>query len=282
MTQTHENSTFHSVAPGLGMGHPPTPAWRAIDQYPLLIFVGVTGVGKSTTLDALEAHLAFRLLPNRRTLTDDLIISYLQQRDGQPVQPVTDRTQRFALTRRYRELHPGGMGHALSQLRIDADSGADGWYVFDGLRGVNEVSAACAALPRARFVLLDAPDAVRVQRLLGRGDRFDQVALDADPSLPAGAVHCFADIDLPDADALFAPDEREHLLALCTPPVGRGTVPVDELRAKLKIVVEERRNYDPTATRVALQTEAPERALVVDTTQVSATAAAAQIAAWLQ
>lgn len=274
-------STFHQIAPGIASGPPPTPTWQPIGQCPLVIFVGVTGVGKSTTLDELAKQISFQLLPNRRVLTDDLIIGYLQQSAGQPIEVVTDRAERFALTRRFRQEFPGGMGHALGQLIVDELPAGQRWYVFDGLRGVNEIEAAAATLPSAKFVVLDAPDVVRVQRLLGRGDAFDQVSLDGFNPTGASTVRCFADLGLPEADALFSAEEVSHLLALATPPVGQGTIPVEELLAKLKIVVEERSSYDPSATRAALERMAPSHTLVIDTTQVSAKAAAHQIATWL-
>ena len=82
----------------------------------LLILVGLTGTGKTTAVNALRGQgCRFLLLPNRRDLTDRLIIAHLQQRDGVPVAPVPDRTQRFAYTRRYRELYPGGMAYAVGE-----------------------------------------------------------------------------------------------------------------------------------------------------------------------
>lgn len=279
MTQPNHSPQFHQVAPHLGTGQPPSTQWQPVSHFPLIIFVGVTGVGKSTTLDALAERLSFHILPNRRKLTDDLIIGQLQQRDGLPVQPVTDRAERFALTRRYRELYPGGMGYALSQLWIEPQPGESALYIFDGLRGVNEVTAACTTLPAARFVVLDAPDVVRVQRLLGRSDSFDQVAVSVSPV--AKSAQRLADIGLPAGDELFSEDEIDRLLSLCAPPVGSGTVPIDELQARLKIVLEEKRNYDPSAALAALRTQAPERTLVIDTTLVSASQAADRIAAWL-
>ncbi len=47
--------------------------------------------------------------------------------------------------------------------------------IFDGLRGKNEVTHAVELLPQARFLFLHAPDEVRVNRLLSRGDVFDRV-----------------------------------------------------------------------------------------------------------
>jgi hypothetical protein len=283
---TGERLNFSELAPSVGTGAAPTPQWRTIAQAPLVILVGVTGVGKSTTLTALRTHgLVYQLLPDRRDLTDRLIITFLQKQAGRPVQPVTDRTERFALTRQYRTQFPGGMAHAVSQLLIqdavaaDAPT-ADSWWIFDGLRGANEVQAAVQLLPHARFVVLDAPDAVRVKRLLGRGDQFDQVALDAAAPTTA-APQTFAAIGVPEAVDLFTAAEQSALLALCAPPVGHGDVPVDELRKRLVIVSEERRNYDPGAAVAVLQAQAPARTLVIDTTAVDPVGAALQIINWL-
>jgi hypothetical protein len=57
---------------------------------------------------------------------------------------------------------------------------------------------------------------------------------------------------------------------------------VEELRAKLQIVVEERRNYDPQAAIAYLKTHAPDRTLLIDTTQVAADVAAQQVVEWLR
>jgi len=220
-----------------------------IGRQPLLVLVGVTGVGKSTTLAALaDQGVQFTLLPDRRSLTDDLIIAAMQELDGQPRSPVTDRRQRFAYTRRFRELNAGGMADALALLSV-ATTGPGTIFVFDGLRGENEVVAACRTLPTARFVMLDAPDAVRVVRLLGRSDPFDQIAA-SEP----GATHADAPDEAlleaaglagEDGQKIFRTQERQTLIKL----VQEGSVTVADLRAKVDIVLEERRNYDPTATR---------------------------------
>ncbi|MCB0183744.1 MAG: AAA family ATPase, partial [Caldilineaceae bacterium] len=279
---------FTELAADVGYGDAPATAWRPITEVPLVILVGVTGVGKSTTLQALrEQALAFRLLPDRRDLTDRLIIAFLQRQDGTPPHLVADRAERFRLTRRYREQFPGGMSHALSRLLVQRnDEEAQAvqpalWWFFDGLRGANEVEAAATLLPYARFVVLDAPDAVRVERLLGRADRFDHIALQAHTPATVVVEHTFATIGVPEADGLFNAEERIWLLSLCEAPVGSGTITVDDLRSRLKIVAEERRNYDPTAAMSRLQQHASERTLVIDTTQVAAEQAAWQIIQWL-
>lgn len=252
--------TFILLQPDVGYGAAPSAAWQPIAARALLVLVGVTGVGKSTTLAALQrAGLAYHSLPDRRELTDRLIIPTMLAVSGAPLGPVTDRTQRFALTRAYREHHPGGMGAALSSLLVDVTQ-TPGLLLFDGLRGENEVTHAARLLPRARFVVLDAPDVVRVIRLMDRQDPFDVIAARAG----AHAVHelqRFVALGVEGAEALFTPQEQ-HILADL---VSTGEATADDLRKALTIVVEERRNYDPATTRAALAATAPARTLVVDT-----------------
>ncbi len=274
-------TTFRTIAPGLGWGpHPPT-GWQPLQGQPLLCFVGLTGVGKTTTLDLLAglleaAGLAFTRLPDRRHLTDQLIIAHLQRRDGEPVRPVTDRAERFRYTRRYRQAFPGGMAHALSQLWVDPAQ-HPGLLLFDGLRGEQEVSVAARRFPRARFVLLHAPDGVRVQRLLGRQDAFDRIAagvqVAAAPERGA-SVRDLAALAGEEAATLFRPAEAQALLAL----LQDGRVGAEELAAKVRIVLAERANYDPDAARHALERLAPERTLLVDTVQLDPREAAQRIA----
>lgn len=269
---------FELLDPRLGVGSPLPEAWRPLADYPLVILVGVTGVGKSTVLAHLgEIGLDYSLLPDRRVLTDRLIISTIQARDGQPVRPVADRGVRFAYTRRYRELYPGGMAHALSQ--VSASPAITGrLLLFDGLRGANEVQHAAHLMPHARFVMLDAPDAVRVQRLLGRGDAFDTIRVTSVTGGEAAGPETLADLGLPEAADLLSDEEAAELLAW----VRAGLVRADDLRAKLGIVLEERRSYDPAATRSALETAGPRRALILDTVALSASEAAHAIAGWLR
>jgi hypothetical protein len=253
---------FTELAPGVAIGTPPPASWRSMVDLPLAIIVGVTGVGKSTTVGKLaKADLPYTLLPNRRDLTDRLIIATFQALDGAPIRPVTDRKQRFEYTRRYRSRFPGGISHALTQLWIHRAQ-TPGLLIFDGLRGVEEVGHAVEQLPQAHFIVLHAPDVVRVQRLLVRQDAFDRVeATQATPASPG--VANFAALGVPEASAIFAKQEEATLLAL----VGRGEASSDDLRAKLQIVVEERRNYDPQAAITLLQAQAPARSLIIDTTQ---------------
>lgn len=234
--------------------------WIPLSETNCLILVGVTGVGKSTTVDALaQAGLSFSLLPNRRTLTDHFMIRFLQEQAGEPVVPVRDRADRFDYTRRYREQFAGGMGHTIGTLLIDPKEITTDWLIFDGLRGQNEVQHAAKILPNAKFLILEAPDTVRVQRLLGRNDTFDQIS----QSAPGGT-------SLAQFSRLFGDDGVSQLEAL----VNSGQVELDTLMSKIAIVQKERENYDPFMAKMALRHDAPERTICVDTSQLSAEEAA--------
>jgi hypothetical protein len=262
---------FQQITSWLGAGQPIPSAWQPMPEQPLLILVGLTGVGKSTTVEALqEAGLAFALLPNRRTLTDALIIPWVQRERGESLQSITDRGERFSYTRAYRQQHPGGMAHVLSQLAVQPDNLAQPLLLFDGLRGENEVTHAANLLPKATFIVLDAPHFVRIQRLLGRQDQFDQMqAMDA-----AGSSQDLADLGLDQVDDdLLSAAETQQLLAL----LHSGQINRDDLQAKIQIVLAERRNYDPALTLAALQRHAAERTTVVDTTQYTPVEAAQKI-----
>jgi hypothetical protein len=257
-----------ALAPGLSTD---PAAGTPITQLPLLIFVGVTGVGKSTTLSALEESGAgFTLLPDRRTLTDVAIIAPLQIEDGETPHLVRDRARRFDYTRRYRERYAGGMAQALTQLHVDLEQ----WpqpLCFDGLRGADEVQYAAQLLPLARFVVLDAPDLVRVRRLLGRGDAFDRIETSRPHQGPLTTLS-----DLAGIDEVFSVEDQQQLSDLAVQD-GMGR---EELRSKVAIVIAERRNYDPAAAIHELTQRAPERTLIVDTTTHTPTEIAGQIVAF--
>ena len=255
------STEFELLANGLGVGRPPA-GWVAIVDMPVLILVGVTGVGKSTTVDALRTRMGrISLLPNRRKLADLLVIPTVQRWDGDPPTAVTDRRRRFEYTGRYRQRNPGGLAHAFSRLvrqKQAATSTADTLNIFDGLRGADEVTFAAHSLPMARFAVLNAPDVVRVERLVQRQDAFDQVGENSRST--TGGRFCWE--EMAEGRDLFTRVEQDHLSAL----VSRGEVDGAELAAKLAIVVAERRNYDPHAAVEILRTAAPDRTVVVDTT----------------
>ena len=291
------STEFELLADGIGVGRPPA-GWVAIVDKPVLILVGVTGVGKSTAVDALRTRWGeISLLPNRRKIADLLVIPTVQGWDGDPPTVVTDRRRRFDYTGRYRQRHPGGLAHAFSRLvlpRRPAVPGRGAVTIFDGLRGADEVSFAAQSLPLARFAVLNAPDVVRVERLLQRQDAFDQVSENSggQRSVPSGqrpvpsddrpdaTRHCSSASDggfrweeVAEGQDLFKREEQDHLAAL----VSRGEVDGAELAAKIAIVAAERRNYDPHAAVEILRAAALDRTVVVDTTTHSPTEVAAKL-----
>ena len=250
--------------------------WLPLAAQPLLVLVGVTGVGKSTVLAALGG---LKRLPDRREVADAVMIV------PQVHQAVADREQRFALTARYRRTHPGGMAQALGSLHADPQRWSGG-LVFDGLRGQDEVEYAARQFPRWRFLSLHAPDLVRVRRLLGRADAFDVVAQMTRTDVSVQATGVSADalasdllaelMALDGVDEVFGAAELREIAALS----AQGFAPAD-LLAKTRIVLSERRNYDPQAARRVLNALPAWRSLDLDTSLLSAQEVARATAEWL-
>ena len=258
---------FFTLDDTLGYGAPAPAGWQPLTDLPLHILVGMTGVGKTTTLQALgDAGIALRLLPNRRLLTDVLIINPLQHAEGQTRSPVTERGVRFEYTRRYRKEFEGGMAHALARLAVAPSTSAMPLY-FDGLRGVNEVTYAAQAFPTAIFIVLHAPLVLRIERIAGRRDQFDQVA-------PADEIATLAGLLETKSDLLSAA-ERDRLYTGAL----NGTLDGAALHAALQIAQAESQNYAPEQTRQTLRSLCPERVIEIDTENRSPSQAAAQIAA---
>lgn len=243
---------------------PPAPSgWKAIATQPLLIVVGLTGSGKSTTIAVLmERGSNFTLLPNRRVLTDELIIPTMAKVNGGEAN-TTCRIERLKYTRQYRQQFPGGMAHILAQLQVKETGSL---LIFDGLRGENEVRYAAKALPNAKFIVLEASEKGRLLRLLTRNDSFDKIA-DSEPDMNQGEedtkLCSFASLGIPEASEIFTLAEERQLFALAR----KGMFSCEDLQSKLKIVVSERYNYDPVATRSALLALARDRTFVFDTTK---------------
>ena len=258
---------FRQLTPNLGVGTPP-PGWITLVDRRLVVIVGLTGVGKTTTLAGLNAKATPHVeLPNRRWLTDEIMIPEAAGELGVAL-PVTDRSERFKMTAHYRDSHPGGMAELLASLTVPVNE--VGRFVFDGIRGANEAEFASTHLPHARFCALVAPDAVRLRRLLTRADPFDG-ASDGGGFARADAAAVLQKTNIiPKAD-------RPALLDWLT----ENRIGLSDLENRLKTVAEERRNYDPDATVAALQAGAPDRLTVIDTTRRSAAEATAKLAALL-
>ncbi len=253
------------------------PPLRPLSGLPLVILVGLTGVGKSTVLEQLhQSGLAFTLLPNRREITDEIIITTLQQEAGLQPHLVVDRVERFEYTARYRARFPGGMAHALGHIFVRPDRLDSPRLIFDGLRGLEEVQHAAVYLPQARFIVLDAPDMVRLNRLVNRDDSFDTTAVQvslAQHNLIAALLA------VPDIQTVFDQDQLSEIAQYAR----LADISMDTIVEKVSIIVEERRNYDSAAARAYLaSTLPPERLFVIDTSLHPAPAVAEQVARWLE
>lgn len=247
---------------------------KSLAELAIVILVGLAGVGKTTTLELLaKSGVNFTLLPNRRKITDEIIITAMQQAAGETVQPVTDRLTRFEYTARYRAKYAGGMAHALSQLAVDP-SQLTFPVIFDGLRGLDEVRQATRYFPHCRFIGLDAPDTVRLSRLLHRGDIFDTTA-----GLPAARNDLLATLlNVPHISTVF---NQEQLVQI-TRSAHQSQLLPEEIIQKTSIIVKERHNYDSTAAWTFLADKLPaERVLLLDTHTHPPAAVAEQIAEWL-
>ncbi|MEH2047565.1 AAA family ATPase [Nostoc sp.] len=261
---TRQNLFFEHLSPSVGVGFPVPKDWLPITSFPLLIIVGMTGVGKSTITKALvEEGLDFTLLPNRRILTERVIIAPMLKMQEKLVQSHC-RIKRLTYTRLYREYFPGGMGHILASLHINPQE-VNSMLVFDSLRGENEVCYAAKALKNAKFVMLTAPNTMRLERLLKRHDSFDWIAsqeLDDNRQTIPEALTNFASLGVPEASVYFTPKEEQEILEL----VGKQVVTDVELRDKLKIFVEESQNYDSVPTKQILEAmDTSDRSLIIDT-----------------
>jgi len=214
------------------------------------------GTGKTTAVKKMQSNGSVQVLPDRRWLTEQLIVAPMQREDScQEVQSLS-RTQRIPYIRRYKEHFPAGMAHAIAQLYLDpAEYGH--FILFDGLRGKKEVEYALDALPKAEFIFFDATELIRVQRLLDRSDPYDQVSKKKRPS---GSIS-LSGIDVSELTEIFSMEDAQTLLGF----VSRKKINPDELRNILKLILLERSLYDKEATKLALTSLAPERTLVIDT-----------------
>lgn len=231
-------------------GEPSPPEAKPLVEVPLLVLVGLTGVGKSSLLEAL----AYPSLPDRREVVDRYVLPLF----GHQPSDKLDRSERFALTRRFREEHKGGVAEALTKAKT-----LPTWpLLFDGLRGEDEPRYALEHLPNTHFVVLEARDLTRLSRLLQRGDSFDRVKLDSSD------LNALREL----AKGVLAEEELEQALSWGTS--------LEDLSAKLKIVAEERKNYDPAGAKRVLQGSA--RALFLDTETLSVEQEAAKIGMFVE
>jgi len=261
----YESTGFEYIQPYLGTGPATPPGWKEITSFPLIIIVGVTGTGKTTfTNNLAESGYDFELLPDRRELTDQLIIAPLQREDHQEVRTLP-RMQRVPYIRLYQQRHPAGLAYAISQLYVDP-AVCSKFLIFNGLRGESEVQYAVDALPEAQFIVLDASNIVRAKRLLKRKDSYDRTPKyeHKNLSMLEKAVS-FDALGVPEAVQIFSLDEELSLLEMAR----NGSVTITELRDILQLLCVERSLYNKDETIATLLSLAPERTLVIDTTTLN-------------
>ena len=255
---------FELLEPNLGRGERIPHGWQSIINFPLLIFVGGMGAGKSTTLDLLlEGEylegLGFRpfRLPDRRELTERLIIADMQREMGEPIRKLK-RLERVSYIIRYKKEQPAGVAFSISRLALNVQEMQNPgtlFVVFDGLRGEDEVKFTLSKLPMARLVMFHTPDIVRLERLIERNDAYDKVDGDviSDKQSLVKELKQFEFLTF---------DEINYLLEI----VKSGKIIVEELFRKLKLLEVEYSMYDVHNTRQILQDLGGERVLEVDTT----------------
>ena len=159
----------------------PETGFTPLADVPVLMVVGLTGTGKSTTLaQVAQMRSAGRLnycddIPDRRELADLIIIPTAQAIVSEQVRPIKDREQRFELTRRFaQQFDAGGSAAVYGWLHYQWDTHTP--LLSDGLRGPGEIAYALKHYPRWQVCELWVDAVTRLRRLSNREDRFDFLA----------------------------------------------------------------------------------------------------------
>ena len=154
--------------------------FQPLELLPVMMLVGLTGTGKSTALqhlDALRQSGAVTYaddIPSRRELADWVLIPTAQAIANEPIRPVTERTARFHLTRRFaEEVDAGGSAAVYSWLYYRGS----GPLLSEALRGPREIAYALTHYPNWRMIELWVDPVIRLQRLSQRHDSLDNVAI---------------------------------------------------------------------------------------------------------
>jgi hypothetical protein len=189
-----------------------------------------------------------------------------------------DRLERFRLTAKYREMYPAGMVHALQTYLDNHYKGGMNsnevtktqGLIFDNIRGLDECKAAVELFEDSRFIFLDAPAIVRLKRLIGRSDSFDQVAatrLENDSFIEKL-------MSLQRAEKIFDIYEIARL----------DTTGIDESKIldAVQIILTEHQNYNSSEVANYLKSKLDDkRLLYLDTSQLSIDEVTTKIYGWL-
>lgn len=242
---------FFKLSDAIGVGDTKNNLYRPLDQFFSCILVGVTGAGKTTLKTRLLKKYRFYPLPGRRILTDRIILPLMQQND-EIHGPVNDRNKRFAYTKAFRDIHPGGMGYVLSQIKIK-DVNCSTPVLFDGLRGIDEIRYAAKTILSTFFIVLTAPDHIRIKRLMSRQDPFDKIK---------GRITAS---DVAQFEKICSSCQQEELFDYAK-KIGISKAAVVE---KAKIIIKEKNNYDHEAAGCFLAGTVPDRTIVIDSSKHS-------------
>lgn len=159
------------------------PGYHSLAQHQIVMLMGLTGSGKTTTLSALRQMLdgaGMDVIPSRREVAEWIAIPTVQMLRGQPLRHVSDRVARFQHTKAFAERVTGGMAAAFSWLQLA--NGYDGLLIAEGIRGANEIGHALRQFPGWTIIELSLHPLTRLRRLSARKDRFDRAAGQADLS----------------------------------------------------------------------------------------------------
>ncbi len=153
----------------------PVAGYVPLAECNITMLVGLTGTGKSTTLQALRraGRLTFHEgIPSRRQLADLILIPMAQHHQGVPITPVKDRVARFGYTRVFREqIAPGGTAEAYTWFDCNLP---DAPILSEGVRGANEIDYVLQHT-RWRIIELWVNPVTRLKRLSDRREAFDAV-----------------------------------------------------------------------------------------------------------
>ena len=135
----------------------------------IVFIAGFSGTGKSTLVDGLNMHLDSKIIPNRREITTKCIIN--PSIENFSIAPeVNRRTERLNFVKKFKINNPEGVLYFFKKMysKINFNS-----FVFDGIRGEEEIRSAINCFSNSRIIHLTASSSVRKQRLLKRADNFD-------------------------------------------------------------------------------------------------------------
>ena len=188
------------------------------------------------------------------------------QDEGQVIKPVKDRLERFRITAEYRKKYPSGIIQALKKHNATLPEGN---YIFDNIRGLDECKAAIREFPDSRVIFLDAPPLVRLERLLGRNDDFDQVQRNVETT---GLLEQLQKIE--NIQQVFDPRE---IIALKT-----STLEDSKILDAVHIILAEQKNYNATAAATYLKSVMNDKQLLyLDTSQLSIEEVSKHIQRWI-